>query len=102
MPRNRRHLGKQPRRAVIVHGAIERAASVIRAAKPDMVNHPPHYTTGKIEVIDFIEDKQLGFHLGNSVKYIARSAFKGTELEDLKKARWYLDRQIANLTKAGA
>ncbi len=45
-------------------------------------------------MIDFIEAKTLGFHLGNVVKYVARAAHKGTELEDLKKARWYLERAI--------
>lgn len=63
----------------------------------DQVNHPPHYNFGSIEVIEVIEDWRLGFHLGNAVKYIARSAHKGSELEDLKKARWYLDRKIAEL-----
>lgn len=60
----------------------------------DMINHPPHYTTGGIETIDFIEAKQLGYHLGNVVKYIARAAEKGDRLSDLRKARWYLDREI--------
>jgi hypothetical protein len=65
----------------------------------DMVNHPPHYTDGKIEVIDFIEDKQLGFCLGNAMKYISRAGKKNPEktIEDLEKARWYLDRQITTL-----
>ena len=63
----------------------------------DSVNHPKHYTFGKIEVIDVLEDWQLGFHLGNVVKYIARAAHKGVLLEDLKKARWYLDRYITKL-----
>ena len=58
----------------------------------EMIDRPPHYTTGRIEVIDFIEDQRLGFHLGNVVKYIARAAHKGHELDDLNKARWYLDR----------
>lgn len=55
--------------------------------KVDPVNHPPHYTDGKIEVIDFIEDKKLGFHLGNAVKYIARAGKKDPEKtsEDLQK-----------------
>lgn len=44
--------------------------------KNDSVNHPAHYTDGKIEVIDFIEDKKLGYHLGNVVKYIARAGKK--------------------------
>lgn len=60
----------------------------------DSVNHPSHYNIGKIEVIDFIEDQQLGFHLGNVVKYVARAQHKGHIVEDLKKARWYLDRCI--------
>jgi len=60
----------------------------------DAVNHPSHYTRGNIEVIDFIEDQQLPYHLGNVIKYIARAGYKGDKLEDLKKARWYLDRYI--------
>ena len=62
--------------------------------REDVINHPSHYTRGKIEVIDFIEDQQLPYHLGNVIKYIARAGYKGDKLEDLKKARWYLDRYI--------
>lgn len=62
--------------------------------REDVINHPSHYTRGKIEVIDFIEDQQLPYHLGNVIKYIARAGHKGDKLEDLKKARWYLDRYI--------
>ena len=53
----------------------------------DTVNHPAHYTDGKIEVIEFIEDKKLGFCLGNAVKYIARAGKKDPtkEIEDLQK-----------------
>ena len=58
------------------------------------VNHPPHYNTGKIEVIDAIEDWGLGFHLGNAVKYIARAKYKGNEKEDIEKAVWYLRRYL--------
>ena len=67
----------------------------------DPVNHPPHYTSGKIEVIDFIEDQQLDFHLANTVKYIARAGKKDPNklLEDLLKAQWYLNRKISNLEK---
>lgn len=63
---------------------------------PDAVNHPSHYNTGRIEVAEMIEDQQLGFHLGNVVKYICRAGRKdpAKTVEDLKKARWYLDRQI--------
>lgn len=63
-------------------------------AKADHVDHPPHYTFGRFEVIDVIEDWNLNFHLGNTVKYIARAGRKGDAREDLKKARWYLDREI--------
>lgn len=64
----------------------------------DSVNHPDHYTSGGIETIDFIEAKQLGFHLGNAVKYIARAGKKDPDMliQDLEKARWYLDRAIEN------
>lgn len=62
----------------------------------DAVNHPKHYTFG-IEVIDAIESWGLGFHLGNVVKYVSRAAHKGNELEDLRKAAWYLQRKIEKL-----
>lgn len=67
--------------------------------KMSQVDHPSHYTSGKIEVIDFIEDQNLGFHLGNVVKYIARAGKKNPEtfIEDLEKARWYLTRAINQL-----
>ena len=67
--------------------------------KNDNVNHPSHYTDGKIEVIDFIEDKKLNFHRGNAVKYIARAGKKNPakEVEDLKKAAWYINREIERL-----
>ena len=58
------------------------------------VSHPPHYTVGGIEVIDFIEAKKLGFNLGNVVKYVSRAGEKNDYLEDLQKARWYLERAI--------
>jgi hypothetical protein len=61
----------------------------------DMVNHPPHYKTGGIETIDFIEAKQLGYNLGNVVKYISRADHKGNRKENLEKARWYLDRELS-------
>jgi hypothetical protein len=60
----------------------------------DMVNHPPHYKTGGIETIDFIEAKNLGYNLGNVVKYISRADYKGDRLENLKKAQWYMNREV--------
>lgn len=67
----------------------------------EKVNHPSHYNAGKIEVIDYIEDQQLGFHLGNVVKYISRAGKKDAAktVEDLEKARWYLDRYIELIKK---
>ena len=65
----------------------------------NVIDHPSHYNRGKIEVIDFIEDQGLSFHLGNVIKYIARAGSKGDKLEDLKKARWYLDRYINEVMK---
>ena len=63
------------------------------------IEHPSHYNRGKIEVIDFIEDQGLSFHLGNVIKYVTRAGSKGDKLEDLKKARWYLDRYINEVMK---
>lgn len=60
----------------------------------DMVNHPPHYVGHGIEPIEFIESHNLNFCLGSAVKYISRAPYKGTELEDLKKAKWFLEREI--------
>ena len=70
-----------------------------KGTQPDSVNHPSHYTSGKIEVIDFIEDKELGFHLGNAVKYISRAGRKNPDkiVEDLQKAVWYINREIGRL-----
>ena len=60
------------------------------------IEHPSHYTQGKIEVIDFIEDQKLDFRLANAVKYICRAGKKDplAEVEDLKKAVWYINRYI--------
>ena len=65
----------------------------------DVVNHPDHYTDGGIETIDFIEAKNLPYHLGNAVKYISRAGKKDPEktVEDLKKAVWYINRYISKL-----
>ena len=65
----------------------------------DMVNHPSHYTDGGIETIDFIEAKNLPYHLGNAVKYISRAGKKEPEntVEDLKKAVWYINRYISKM-----
>lgn len=77
------------------------------------INHPEHYggADNPYEAIKVIEACELGFHLGNTFKYIARAGKKGptefdgvkehrwAEIDDLKKARWYLDRHISNLQR---
>ena len=65
----------------------------------DPVNHPSHYTFGKIEVLDAIENWELDYHRGQAVKYIARAGRKDAtkEAEDLRKAVFYLNRKIAQL-----
>ena len=81
---------------------IDRNYEVLFGDSEDVVNRPKHYTDGKIEVIEFIEDKKLGFCLGNAVKYIARAGKKDPtkEVEDLKKAEWYIKRRIKELEEA--
>lgn len=66
------------------------------------VTHPTHYNSGKIEVIEAIEDWKLGFHRGNAIKYIARAGKKdpAKEIEDLEKADWYIQREIERLKAA--
>jgi hypothetical protein len=63
----------------------------------DLVNHPAHYKVGGIETIDFIEAKKLNYNIGNVVKYLTRADHKGNKLEDLRKAQWYLTREISTL-----
>lgn len=72
--------------ANMVANTLEEPEVKVVELKEDVINHPSHYTRGKIEVIDFIEDQQLSYHLGNVIKYIARAGYKGDKLEDLKKS----------------
>ena len=69
----------------------------------DPVNHPAHYTDGKIEVIDYIRDKKLGFCLGNAIKYISRAGKKDPTktVQDLRKAIWYIERHIMEIEEVG-
>ena len=66
--------------------------------KKEMINHPSHYNQG-IEAIDYIESHKMNFNIGNVIKYVTRAKHKGTELEDLKKSLWYLQREIERLEK---
>jgi hypothetical protein len=67
--------------------------------KKEAVNHPDHYggAENPYEAIKVIEAWGLGFNLGNTVKYVSRAGKKGAALEDLKKASWYLTREIENM-----
>ena len=62
----------------------------------DNVNNPTHYNVGTIEVIKVIEDWKLNFNLGNAIKYIGRCEHKNNKQEDIKKAIWYLERELKN------
>ncbi len=93
---------KMGRKAILAKAADQYPMPLLPPAPvmvygPDMVNQPPHYTYGGIETIDFIEAKDLNYNLGNVVKYVTRSGLKGTRIEDLKKAKWYLEREIGSL-----
>lgn len=76
------------------------------ALKKDVVNHPDHYNTGGIECIEYLKDNMswqgyTGYLEGNCKKYLHRWRYKQKPVEDLKKARWYLDRLINELETEG-
>jgi len=77
--------------------AFQNFEGLVGLARREAVNHPEHYNQGVFEVIDVIEDWKLDFNAGNVVKYLARHTHGGKPLEDLKKARWYLNRIIKGL-----
>jgi hypothetical protein len=85
--------------AVLYHEFISRELAG-PDSQPEAVSHPPHYTFGKYEVIDVIEDWGLDFHLGNVIKYVARAGRKGDPKEDLLKAKWYLERAIKQMEQS--
>lgn len=67
---------------------------------PDVVAAPPHYTRVRPEPIDVIEGWGLGYRRGNALKYIARAGYKGDAVTDLRKAIWYLEREVKALESA--
>ena len=73
--------------------------AVVVNSENDPVNHPSHYTKGKIEVADFIADQKLNFDRGNAVKYVCRADSKDPEkeIQDLEKAIWYINHEIKML-----
>lgn len=93
----RKVLAKQARqRAERASGSLKKDPMLNPGGKKDPVTNPAHYTSTKISPIEVIEAWDLSFCLGNTVKYIGRHKMKAG-LEDLKKARWYLDREIMNM-----
>jgi len=67
----------------------------------DYVNHPPHYQKGDLEVIEIIENvvpDPYSYCFGNSLKYLCRHMDKGNQVQDLEKAKWYIDRMIGDWT----
>ena len=78
---------------------MDATCSKMETVENDPVNHPSHYTSGRFETIEVIEDWGLDFCLGNAVKYISRAGKKNPdkEIEDLKKAVWYIERRIKQL-----
>lgn len=65
----------------------------------EKINHPKHYKGNRFEAIDIIEDYELDFNLGNVIKYVLRAGKKNDKLEDLKKAQFYINRQIELLER---
>ena len=71
---------------------------VAKLVDSDPINHPAHYTTlAGVECIDVVE--RFNFNRGNTIKYIWRAGHKGNELEDLRKAAWYLNREIERVER---
>jgi len=84
----------KPKKVFVQPDHLDKAIALIKT-QTDNVNHPPHYKTGGIETIDFIEAKDLNYRLGNVVKYVSRAGRKNSDpVEDLQKAAWYLQREI--------
>lgn len=67
----------------------------------DEVNHPPHYNAHPSGVECITVTEHMNFNLGNAIKYIWRAGMKGATLKDLEKARWYVDREIGRIQRAG-
>lgn len=97
----RKKLSKAALKRIDAENEVADAAAQVRAEaatknffENEMVDSPSHYKVGGIETYDFIKAKRLSYELGNVVKYVSRAHWKFNTLEDLKKARWYLDAAI--------
>ena len=85
-----------------VHDAKNNVFEMEDKMAEDIINKPPHYGDGDIECIDYMKDNMdtmmfMGYLEGNCKKYLHRYRYKGKPVEDLKKARWYLDRLIQEM-----
>lgn len=88
-------LASKPTKLIVQPQYKETALKMLGAKEADLVNKPPHYTTGGVETLDFIEAKDLNYRLGNVVKYVVRCGKKNTDpVQDLEKAMFYLKREI--------
>lgn len=102
LPDRRTHDRRQYDRRQQLRDALGSPPRFDALDQPDLVDHPPHYRADSVyETIKVIEAWELGFNLGNAVKYISRAGRKHDDvIEDLKKARWYLDHEISGLESA--
>lgn len=86
---------KKPTKLIVQPQYKAAALKLLDMKEADLVNHPPHYTAGGVETLDFIEAKDLNYRLGNVVKYVSRAGKKDTDpVQDLEKALFYLKREI--------
>jgi hypothetical protein len=80
---------------------LDRRSTRMEKNMNDNVNHPKHYTNhpSGVECIEVTE--HMNFCVGNAIKYLWRAGLKGEQVEDLRKARWYIDREIARILNTG-
>jgi len=81
-------------------GFSEPLSPGLEAPASDPVNHPPHYNAHPSGVEAITVCEHFNFNIGNAVKYLWRAGLKGALIDDLKKARWYIDREISRLTES--
>jgi len=94
----------RPKKVIVQPDYLDKALTLLKNQQPDLVNHPPHYTAGGIDFIDFAEAKGLteNAYLFNVVKYVVRAGKKADvdPVQDLEKAEFYLKREIARRKRA--
>ena len=92
-PKHKGWRDAKPTEARVIYAPSSTVVDPVRP-EPNTVHHPAHYNAGSIEVIEAIEAWNLGFNLGNVVKYVVRADHKGSAVEDLRKALWYIQREL--------